>query len=62
MREKYKMKDQANSKEEKKQHRYAGVGLILGAGAGFSLGGPVGAGIGAAIGLLLGAGLDNRQR
>lgn len=56
------MKDQANSKEEKKQRRYAAVGLILGAGAGFSLGGPVGAGIGAAIGLLLGAGLDNRQR
>lgn len=56
------MKDQANSKEEKKQHRYAGVGLILGAGAGFSLGGPVGAGIGAAVGLLLGAGLDNQER
>lgn len=58
------MTEQSENKnsEEKKRPIYAGVGLILGSGAGFSLGGPVGAGIGAAIGLLLGAGLDSQKR
>jgi hypothetical protein len=57
------MSEKSNSEEQtKKQPIYAGVGLILGSGAGFALGGPVGAGIGAAIGLLLGAGLDSQKK
>lgn len=57
------MSEQTKKQEQKSKHPiYAGVGLILGSGAGFALGGPVGAGIGAAIGLLLGAGLDSQKK
>lgn len=51
------------SHEKMRQSPYAGVGLILGAAAGFSLGlgNPVTAAMGAAIGLILGAGLDAHQ-
>ena len=52
------------SHEKTRQPSYAGVGLILGAAAGFSLGlgNPVMGAMGAAIGLILGAGLDARRK
>lgn len=50
--------------KNKQKPIYVGIGLILGAAAGFSLGmgNPLSAAVGAAVGLILGAGLDAAQK